>query len=39
MLFISIFLFPILAVIVAGGHGFVACITQMIFGPPGTLMS
>lgn len=35
VLFILIFLFPILAVAIVGGYGFVVWILQMIFGPPG----
>ncbi|WGL15757.1 periplasmic nitrate reductase, NapE protein [Microbulbifer bruguierae] len=35
VLFILIFLFPILAVAIVGGYGFLVWILQMIFGPPG----
>lgn len=35
MLFILVFLFPILAVVIVGGYGFLVWILQMIFGPPG----
>jgi len=35
VLFILIFLFPILAVAIVGGYGFAVWILQMIFGPPG----
>lgn len=35
VLFILIFLFPILAIAIVGGYGFVVWILQMIFGPPG----
>jgi nitrate reductase NapE len=33
-LFITIFLFPILAVAIVGGLGFAIWISQMLFGPP-----
>lgn len=33
-LFITVFLFPILSVIVVGGYGLLVWISQMIFGPP-----
>ncbi|WP_390625236.1 periplasmic nitrate reductase, NapE protein [Microbulbifer agarilyticus] len=39
VLFILVFLFPILAVIIVGSYGFVVWILQMIFGPPGPPMS
>ncbi|HEY8567876.1 periplasmic nitrate reductase, NapE protein [Microbulbifer sp.] len=35
VLFILIFLFPILAIAIVGGYGFLVWILQMIFGPPG----
>ncbi|WP_078085224.1 periplasmic nitrate reductase, NapE protein [Microbulbifer mangrovi] len=35
VLFILVFLFPILAVAIVGGYGFIVWILQMIFGPPG----
>ncbi|WP_299597386.1 periplasmic nitrate reductase, NapE protein [uncultured Microbulbifer sp.] len=35
VLFILVFLFPILAVAIVGGYGFAVWILQMIFGPPG----
>lgn len=33
-IFITVFLFPALAVILAGGYGLLIWILQMIFGPP-----
>lgn len=33
-LFITVFLFPLLSVILVGGYGLVIWILQMIFGPP-----
>ena len=33
-LFITVFLFPILSVMVVGGYGLLVWISQMIFGPP-----
>ncbi|WP_226704688.1 periplasmic nitrate reductase, NapE protein [Microbulbifer elongatus] len=35
VLFILVFLFPILAIAIVGGYGFAVWILQMIFGPPG----
>ncbi|MFV8781030.1 periplasmic nitrate reductase, NapE protein [Microbulbifer sp. SA54] len=35
VLFILVFLFPLLAVAIVGGYGFFIWIMQMIFGPPG----
>ncbi|RDV24506.1 nitrate reductase [Alteromonas aestuariivivens] len=32
--FITVILFPLLAVMLVGGLGFVIWISQMIFGPP-----
>lgn len=34
-IFLVVFLFPILAVMVVGGYGFVVWIAQIFFGPPG----
>ena len=34
-LFITVFLFPALAILLVGGYGFFIWIMQMIFGPPG----
>ncbi|SFR67380.1 nitrate reductase NapE [Marinobacter daqiaonensis] len=34
-LFLVIFLFPILAVAVVGGYGFIVWMSQLILGPPG----
>ncbi len=33
--FLIVFLFPILAVAVVGGYGFVVWMSQVFFGPPG----
>lgn len=33
-LFITVFLFPVLSVVLVGGYGFVVWILQIIFGPP-----
>ncbi|WP_120994719.1 periplasmic nitrate reductase, NapE protein [Stutzerimonas urumqiensis] len=35
LVFLIVFLFPILSVALVGGYGFLVWITQMIFGPPG----
>ncbi|QIL90383.1 nitrate reductase [Microbulbifer sp. SH-1] len=35
VVFILVFLFPILAIAIVGGYGFAVWILQMIFGPPG----
>ncbi len=35
-LFITVFLFPILSVMIVGGYGFAIWMLQLIFGPPGT---
>ncbi|WP_282450276.1 periplasmic nitrate reductase, NapE protein [Microbulbifer sp. CAU 1566] len=35
VLFILVFLFPLLAIAIVGGYGFMVWILQMIFGPPG----
>ncbi|MFC6672454.1 periplasmic nitrate reductase, NapE protein [Marinobacterium aestuariivivens] len=35
VVFLLVFLFPILAVAIVGGYGFIVWILQMIFGPPG----
>ncbi len=34
-IFLVVFLFPILAVAVVGGYGFLVWMTQIILGPPG----
>lgn len=34
-LFLTVVLFPVLAVCVVGGYGFVVWVYQMIMGPPG----
>lgn len=34
-LFITVFLFPILSVILVGGYGLLIWLMQMFFGPPG----
>ncbi|WP_202844422.1 periplasmic nitrate reductase, NapE protein [Luteimonas saliphila] len=34
-LFITVVLFPLLAVMIVGGYGFAVWIWQMIAGPPG----
>ncbi len=34
-IFLVVFLFPILAVAVVGGYGFIVWMTQIILGPPG----
>lgn len=34
-IFLIVFLFPILAVMIVGGYGFVVWISQILFGPPG----
>jgi nitrate reductase NapE len=34
-LFITVFLFPLLSVMIVGGLGFAIWFSQMIFGPPG----
>ena len=34
-IFLVVFLFPILAVVIVSGYGFLVWIAQMIFGPPG----
>ncbi|MCK7592671.1 periplasmic nitrate reductase, NapE protein [Pseudomarimonas salicorniae] len=34
-LFITVFLFPLLSVLLVSGFGFAVWIWQMIFGPPG----
>jgi nitrate reductase NapE len=33
-IFLTVFLFPALAVILVGGYGFLIWISQLIFGPP-----
>lgn len=33
--FLVVFLFPILAVAVVGGYGFIVWMSQLILGPPG----
>jgi len=33
-LFITVFLFPILSVILVGGYGLLIWLLQMLFGPP-----
>ncbi|MDH5824882.1 periplasmic nitrate reductase, NapE protein [Luteimonas sp. RD2P54] len=35
-LFLTVVLFPVLAVLLVSGFGFVVWIWQMIFGPPGS---
>ncbi len=35
-LFITVFLFPALSVLLAGGYGLIIWILQMVFGPPGS---
>ena len=35
-LFITVFLFPILSVILVGGYGLLIWLMQMFFGPPGS---
>lgn len=34
-LFITVFLFPVLAVILVGGYGLAIWLFQLLFGPPG----
>ncbi len=34
-LLITVFLAPILSVIIVGGYGFIVWISQMLLGPPG----
>lgn len=34
ILFLTIFLAPILAVVIVGSYGFIIWISQLIFGPP-----
>lgn len=34
-IFLAVFLFPILAVIVVGGYGFVIWMSHLFLGPPG----
>ena len=34
-IFLVVFLFPILAVAVVGGYGFIVWMSQLILGPPG----
>ncbi len=34
-IFLIVFLFPILAVAIVGGYGFLVWMTQLILGPPG----
>ena len=34
VLFLTVFLFPLLTVLFIAGYGFVVWILQMIFGPP-----
>lgn len=34
-IFLVVFLFPILAVVLVGGYGFIVWMTQLILGPPG----
>lgn len=34
-LFLTVVLFPVLAVLIVSGYGFAVWVTQMIFGPPG----
>jgi len=34
-LFLTVVLFPVLAVLIVSGYGFAVWISQMIFGPPG----
>lgn len=34
-IFLIVFLFPILAVAVVGGYGFIVWMSQILFGPPG----
>ncbi len=34
-LFVTVVLFPVLAVALVGGFGFAVWIWQMVFGPPG----
>ena len=35
-LFITVFLFPALSALLAGGYGLIIWILQMVFGPPGS---
>jgi nitrate reductase NapE len=35
-LFITVFLFPALFVLLAGGYGLIIWVLQMVFGPPGS---
>ncbi len=35
IVFLVVFLFPLLSIALVGGFGFAVWITQMIFGPPG----
>jgi periplasmic nitrate reductase NapE len=34
-LFLTVVLFPVLAVLIVSGYGFAVWVSQMIFGPPG----
>ncbi len=33
-IFLTVVLFPVLAVVTVGGYGFVVWMTQLIYGPP-----
>lgn len=35
LVFLLVFLFPLLSVVTVAGYGFIVWISQMIFGPPG----
>ncbi|WP_373290901.1 periplasmic nitrate reductase, NapE protein [Marinobacterium nitratireducens] len=35
LVFLLVFLFPMLAVAIVGGYGFIVWILQMLLGPPG----
>lgn len=35
-IFLTVFLAPILSVILVGGFGFIVWISQILFGPPGS---
>ena len=34
-LFLTVVLFPVLAVLIVSGYGFAVWVSQMFFGPPG----
>jgi nitrate reductase NapE len=35
-LFLTVFLAPILSIVIVGGFGLMVWLSQMLFGPPGT---